>query len=57
MKDSLLAVLKRCRFIFPKRNLPDAHDFIKSMERILDFQSNMIGINKDVLKSLQDPIK
>lgn len=47
------AVLKRCQTLFPQRVPDQALSYIKSLEKILDFQSDMVGVNRDVLEQLK----
>lgn len=41
----ILAIGKRCKDIFPGKKPGQALDYIKSLERILDFQSDMVAVN------------
>ena len=57
MHSSLVAALKRGRTIFPKKNQNEAFDYIKSIEKVIDFQSDMIGIRSDTIEALLDQAK
>ena len=57
MKKSLEAVQIRANSLFPRRVNENALDYIKTIERILDYQNDMIGVNQDVLKNIQEPHK
>lgn len=50
---SLSAVLRRCQTLFPQRIPDQALSYVKSLEKILDFQSDMVGVNRDVLEQLK----
>jgi hypothetical protein len=50
--ESLVALQTRCCTIFPKET-KEAFEHVKSLEKILDFQSDMISKNTNLLKTIQ----
>ena len=44
INKAMFAVKNRCQTIFPGRTPSGAHGHVKSLERILDFQSDMIAV-------------
>lgn len=51
---SMFAVQTRCETIFPGVKPSGAYSHIKSLEKIIDFQSDMIGVNNDHMSIIQD---
>ena len=51
------AVQNRSRTIFPGHNPALAFDYVKTLEKILDFQSDMVAVNQDQLKKVREAAK
>ena len=51
------AVQGRCKTIFPGRVPGPAFEYIKTLEKILDFQSDMISLNEDQVEKLRHNLK
>ena len=51
------AVQNRSRTIFPGHNPALAFDYVKTLEKILDFQSDMVAVNQDQVKKVREATK
>ena len=51
------AVQGRCKSIFPGKVPGPAFEYIKTLEKILDFQSDMISLNEDQVEKLRHNLK
>ena len=57
LERAMQSVQSRCKSIFPGYNPNQAFDYVKNLEKILDFQSDMISVNQDRLKIVRGEAK
>jgi len=53
----MTAVKTRCKAIFPGKVPGPAFNYVKTLEKILDFQSDMVAVNQDAVDKLRHNLK